>query len=126
MNTSTLFGFGILAAGIVAAWFLRRAFAHQLLARTWRRAEIVAVVTGVVLGITAVAYSRYPTSDIRLLGFPFVAAVFERSPSGGWADFLGARTYPATVGNFFVGLFLPHLFLAAVAWMSTRRIHEAV
>jgi hypothetical protein len=89
-------------------------------------AEIVAVVIGAALGIAAVAYSRYPTPDVRLVGFPFLAAVFERSPSGGWADFLGARTYPAILGNFVVGLFLPQLVLSTAAWMSMKRTHEAV
>ena len=123
---STLFGFAILVVGMGAVWFLRRAFARQHLGRAWMFAEIVAVVIGAALGFAAVAHSRYPTPDVRLLGFPFLAAVFERSPSGGWADFLGARTLPATVGNFVVGLFLPHLFLAAAAWMSMRRTHEPV
>jgi len=126
MSVSTVFGLGILAAGIVATRFVHRAFVQQHLSSAWMRAEIIAVVTGVALGVGAVAYSRYPTPDVRLLGFPFLAAVFERSPGGGWADFLGVGTLPATVGNFVVGLFLPQFFIAAAAWMRARRTHESV
>ena len=47
----------------------------------------------------------YPTPDTRLLGFPFLTAAFEHSATGGWVDFVGLRTLPATVGNFAVGFF---------------------
>lgn len=125
MSIYTLLGFIVLALGILAARFLQSAFKSGRLARVWVFAEVVVLIAGIALGVAAVAYSRYPTPDSRLLGFPFLAAVFERSPSGGWADFVGLRTLPATIGNFGVGLFLPHLLFAVAVWSTIRRHHVA-
>ncbi|MDB6024070.1 MAG: hypothetical protein JWM68_293 [Verrucomicrobiales bacterium] len=125
MSIYTLLGFVVLALGVVAARFLERAFKDGRLSRIWIFAEVGILVVGIVLGILAVAHSRFPTPDTRLLGFPFLAAVFERSPTGGWADFVGVRTLLATLGNFIVGLFLPHLLFAGVAWFSTRKHNAA-
>jgi hypothetical protein len=125
MSIFTLLGFAVLALGVFAARFLERGFKNGRFGRVWLFAEAVVLVVGVALGIAAVAHSRYPTPDTRLLGFPFLAAVFERSPTGGWADFVGLRTLPATIGNFVAGLFLPHLLFATAAWLSTRRPNAA-
>jgi hypothetical protein len=120
MSLYTLLGFSVLVLGVFAARFLERGFTNGRLNRMWMFAEALILVSGIVLGFVAVSHSRYPTPEIRLLGFPFLAAIFERSPTGGWADFVGIRTLPATVGNFMVGLFLPHLPFAGVAWLSGR------
>src|SRR5262249_10872203 len=104
MSIFTLLGLTVLALGIFAARFLERGFQAGRLGRVWLLAEAAVLVFGIVLGVAAVAHSRYPTPDIRLLGFPFLAAVFERSSTGGWADFVGLRTLPATIGNFVAGL----------------------
>lgn len=125
MSISTLLGFVVLALGVFAARFLEGGFKDGRLGRVWLFAEAAVLVVGIFLGIAAVAHSRYPTPDTRLLGFPFLAAVFERSPTGGWADFVGLRTLPATIGNFVAGLFLPHLLFATAAWLSTRRHNAA-
>ena len=121
MSIITFLGISVLTLGGFAAWFLKRCFQEGKLGRTWRFAEAAVLIVGVGLGIAAVAHSRYPTADTRLLGFPFLAAVFERSPSGGWADFFGLVTFPATIGNFLVGLLLPHLPFALVAWLCIRK-----
>jgi hypothetical protein len=120
MSIYTLLGFFVLVLGVFAARFLQRGFNNGRLNRMWMFAEAFILVAGIVLGFVAVSHSRYPNPDTRLLGFPFLAAIFERSPTGGWADFVGIRTLPATVGNFMVGLFVPHLPFAGVAWLSSR------
>lgn len=120
MSPLTVLGFAVVALGILAARFLTCSFKGARLGRAWMFAEAVVLVAGIFLGVAAVAHSRYPTPEIRLLGFPFLAAVFERSPSGGWVDFVGIRTLPAVLGDFIVGLLLPHIFFAGAAWMSIR------
>ena len=120
-----LLGLAVPVFGVYAACFLKRGFMGGRPSRAWLFTEIAFLVVGFLLGIAAVAYSRYPTPDTRLLGFPFVAAVFERSPTGGWVDFVGPRTYFATIGNFVIGLFLPRLLFATLAWLSHRRTNAA-
>ena len=109
MTISTLAGLLILAIGVCAARFLQRGFREKRFGRAWLFVEAGVFIVGVCLGVAAVAHTRYPTPDMRLLGFPFLAAEFQRAPSGGWVDFVGVRTYLATLGNFAVGLFLPHV-----------------
>lgn len=126
MNMSGLIGLLILALGICAAMFLQRGFRDRRFGHTWLLVEAGVLIVGIALGVAAVAHSRYLTPDTRLLGFPFLAAEFQRSPSGGWVDFVGARTYVATLGNFAVGLFVPHLIFAAAAWYSVWRRRDVV
>lgn len=121
MSIYTLLGFAVLAAGAVAMRFLDRIFKHGQLGRVWTFAQVVALVASAGLGIAAVVHSRYPTPDVRLLGFPFLAAAFERSPTGGWTDFVGVLTLPAMVGNFLVGFFIPQVFIAMAVWFCLRK-----
>jgi hypothetical protein len=123
MSISTLVGLLILALGICAAYFLQRGFREKRFGRPWLLVEAGVFVVGICLGIAALAHSHYSTPDIRLLGFPFLAAEFQRAPGGGWVDFVGIRTYLATLGNFAVGFLLPHLFFAGAAWSAMRRHH---
>ena len=120
MSIYTLFGLVVLALGVVAARFLKRAFQSGSVGRAWVRAQVVVLIAGAGLGVAAVAHSRYPTPDTRFLGFPFPAAMFQRSPRGGWIDFVGVLTLPATIGNFLVGLIFPHLLFAAAVWFTIR------
>jgi hypothetical protein len=123
MSIYTVLGIVVLALGVSAARFLQRAFRKGKLGRVLIFAEVLILLAGTALGIAAVGHSRYPTPDTRLVGFPFLAAVFQHSPGGGWTDFVGFRTLPATIGNFAVGLFLPHLLFAAAVWVTIRRHH---
>ena len=121
MSVTTLVGLLILALGVDAARFLWRGFQSGRLGRGWKTVEAIVLVCGICLGVAAVAHSHYPTPDKRLVGFPFLAAVFERTPSGAWADYVGPITLPATIGNFAVGLLLPHLPLATWLWFGLKR-----
>lgn len=122
MSIITLIGLLILALGFAATRFLWRGFKDGRLGRGWKMAEAVVLVCGICLGVAAVVYIRYPAPDTRLLGFPFLAAAFERTPGGAWADYVGAITLPATIGNFAVGLLLPHLPLAALCAVKRRQV----
>jgi hypothetical protein len=119
--TSTLVGLLILALGICAVRFLQRGFREGRVGRPWLFVRGGVFILGTCLGVAAVAHSHYPTPDIRLLGFPFVAAEFQRSPRGGWTDFVGIWTYVATLANFGVGFLLPQLLFAGIAWSAARR-----
>ena len=125
MSFATGAGLLILALGICAARFLQRGFREKRFGRPWIFVRAGVFVVGICLGVAALAHSDYPTPDVRLLGFPFVAAEFHRVPGGGWADFIGIRTYVATVANFGIGFLLPHLLFAGAVWIAMRR-HEVV
>src|SRR5262245_13896288 len=103
MRISTMFGLLVLALGIFAVQFLRRRFREKRFGRVWLLLEAGVLIIGVCLGVTAVVHAEYLNPDVALLGFPFRAAEFQRAPGGGWVDFVGARTYVATIGNFAVG-----------------------
>jgi hypothetical protein len=49
---------------------------------------------------------------VRILGFPFPSAVFERSGDY-WLDFVGPLTLPALLANFVICLMLPPALLKA-------------
>lgn len=121
MNASTLLGLAVLALGGLSAKFLWSEVKSGRLGRAWVIAEAIVLIAGLALGIAAVSHSRYPTPDTRLVGFPFLMAIFERSPTGGWADFVGFLTLPALIGNFAAGLLLPHIPFAAWAWSASKR-----
>lgn len=125
MSVIELVGLLILALGVAAARFFWCGFQNGRLGRGWRTVEAIVLVCGICLGVAAVAHSRYPTPDKRLVGFPFLAAVFERTPSGAWADFVGPRTLVASIGNFAVGLLLPHLPIAVFALFAKRQRETA-
>jgi hypothetical protein len=124
MSISALFGWLVLALGICAGRFLQRGFREKRFGRAWLFIELGVLIVGISLGVAAVTHIRYLTPDIRLLGFPFLAAEFQRARSGGWVDFVGIQTYIATLGNFAVGLLLPHLIFAGAAWPFLRRRHD--
>ena len=109
-----IIGWLVIASGGVAGFYLRK---HQLTVR-WLFATLTC---GFVLGLLACGFMEYSSPTVKLLGFPFVAAVFERSPSGGWADFVGLKTYYATVGNFLFGLSIALLPSALAVWIRGRR-----
>jgi len=123
MSIPTLIGLAVLALGALTGRSLRGRFKANRFDRKWMLAESLVFVCGLTLGIIAIGFSRYPTPNTRLLGLPFVAAVFERSPDGHWADFVGMRTLPATLGNFIVGFVLPHIPFAWVVRLAERRHH---
>lgn len=122
MSVFTLVGLIVLVLGVAAVRFLWRGFKDGRLGCGWKMAEAVVLVCGICLGGAAVVYIRYPAPDTRLLGFPFLAAAFERTSDGAWADYVGAITLPATIGNFAVGLLLPHLPLAALCAVKRRPV----
>jgi hypothetical protein len=69
---------------------------------------------------------EYSSPSIKVLGFPFVAAVFERSPGGEWADFVGIKTYFAIFGNFLFGLSIALLASTFIVWIRNRRTELTV
>jgi hypothetical protein len=120
MNIWKLAGLAILPIGIWAVRFIRRSFRSGGFGLPWIFVAVGFMIAGVVLGAVAGVHSSYPDPDTRLLGFPFVAAEFERSPTGGWVDFLGPRTLPAMLGNFSIGMLLPQVLFAGVLWSSAQ------
>ncbi len=107
--------------GFLAIGFLIRGFTENRSRRLHFFAEIAALILGVSLGIAAVTYSRYPSPDLRVVGFPFAAAMFERMSPGEWADFIGFRTIFASIGNFLIGLLFPYLFLPLILAPGRRK-----
>ena len=117
MNIWTLSGLAVLPIGIWAVYFVKRRLKDGGFGGQWIFAIVGFIVAGVALGVVGISHSSYPNPDTRLLGFPFVAAEFQRSPTGGWVDFVGIRTVPAALGNFTVGMLLPHVVFAGVLWL---------
>jgi hypothetical protein len=106
-----LVGLLTLITGLLA--FLR----NRRLRGSLRQRVLTAIVS-----IALVAWSfqlSYALDDShRIIGFPFMAAVFERS-GGHWTDFLGPMTYPALLGNCLVAIALPQL--ALFLWRARQR-----
>ena len=119
-----LLGFGLLIAGGFAARYLIRGFRAGRIGRPWLVAELCVAVGGVMLGCTLFGYTAFASATVKTVGFPFLAAVFE-CHDGRWADYVGAITLPAGVGNFAVGVLTPHVVLAAIAWALLRKRSEA-
>ena len=119
-----IFGVLLLIGGAFSYVYSARVISTRTLGLGWRAAWFIALAIGVALGFGAVAFSRYPTPDYRLLGFPFLAAEFVHSPSGGWVDFVGVLTLPATIGILLTGMLAPQLVLALLLWSYGRRRHR--
>jgi hypothetical protein len=83
-----------------------------------RLLDIAAAVGGIVLAFVCY-HATYSYSDtMRIWGFPFSAAVFEKHGNH-WLDFVGPVTGPAAVGNAIFGLVLPQLGVRTL-----RRVHR--
>ena len=77
-------------------------------------------VGGIALGCT-LSGLRIPISEkAKTLGFPFLSAVFELH-DGRWEDYVGVITLPAAIGNFVVGVLVPHLLFAVLIWLYLNK-----
>jgi len=74
---------------------------------------LVAGLAGI--GLACVCYrASYSYSDtLRIWGFPFFAAAFEKEGDN-WLDFVGPMTGPASLGNALFGFVLPQLVVRIV------------
>jgi hypothetical protein len=100
-----------LAAGLIAFLRNRRRPTPVILRVT------VAIVSALLVGLSF--QFSYPLGDAhRIVGFPFMAAIFQRDGDR-WTDFLGAMTYPAFVGNCLFALALPQV--ALFIWRTHAR-----
>jgi hypothetical protein len=103
----------------LAGFYLLALHRSKTLSRFWLA---LTLTSGFVLGLLACCSVEYSSPTVKLVGFPFVAAVFERSPTGGWVDFVGLKTYAASVANFLFGLSIPCSILAVSAWFRRRTV----
>jgi hypothetical protein len=112
--TFTLVGIAGLVGGVLAA-----RSAHRLILKgklVWWRIQAIPIVAGVVLA-TLLATRSYSASDsLRIVGFPFPAAAFERH-HGVWLDFVGPTTVPFFLANIAFFLVLPQFI---VMWRLRR------
>jgi hypothetical protein len=110
---SGLLGLLICGAGFFAGRYLYLAFSTRRLGRWWFAAELLVAVIGLLLGIF-LANVIYPSSPtMRIVGFPFMSAIFQLS-DGRWLDFVGPLTLPAAFGNMIVGFVVPQILFALV------------
>lgn len=116
----TMLGVVLLMSEIVALRYVNRTMKKGSFNREWRKARVISFISGVAIGVILVAFSYYPKPDVRIVGFPFLSAVFELH-NGAWVDFVGPITLPSVIGNFVVGLLLPQLFFAALIWRHLRK-----
>ena len=83
--------------------------------------RVIAWLVGVALAASAVAVV-WPYSDRhRIYGFPFPAAIFERTEVG-WLDFVGPLTLPALVGDFVVMLLFPQIGVTLYGKSKARKL----
>jgi hypothetical protein len=106
-------GIVICAGGFFAGRYLYLAISTRRIGGWWIVGESVAAVTGIVLGcfLAVIVYPYSPTA--RIVGFPFMSAVWELS-DGKWLDFVGPLTLPAAIGNLIVGFAFPQILFALV------------
>jgi hypothetical protein len=102
-----LLGFaGLIAGGIAFVRNRRDQRSHP----QDSRALLMFVLVGILLSVAS-PFVEYPFGDSdRVVGFPFVAAVFERHGKH-WDDFVGPLTLPAYIANATFWLLLPQLVL---------------
>ena len=116
----TILGVILLMSEIVALRYVNRTMKKGSFNREWRKARVISYFSGVAIGVILVAFSYYPKPDVRIMGFPFLSAVFELH-NGAWVHFFGANTLPAVIANFVVGLLLPQLFFAVLVGRHVRK-----
>jgi hypothetical protein len=111
-----ILGILICGSGFFAGRYLYEAISARRIGGWWIVAESVVAVIGILLGcyLAIVVYRYSPTA--RIVGFPFMSAIWELS-DGKSLDFVGPLTLPAAIGNIFAGVAIPHLLFA----LSVRR-----
>ena len=114
---SVLLSFQILGlAGLVAgvvAWLRNRRAPRTTVART------ASLGVGALLAAVSICVSYPLDASHRIVGFPFMVAVFEKSGTH-WQDFVGPLTVPAYLGNALFALMLPQIVLLAWRWRERR------
>jgi len=72
---------------------------------------------GLLFGVSSLFFF-YPVDERTVVfGVPFPSYVFQKV-GGGWADFVGPLTLPATVLNFLVALWSPRVY---EKWRERKR-----
>jgi len=91
--------------------------------KTVRVTKFVVFSIGIALAVASY-FVTYPYgSTVRVIGFPFPAAAFEKH-AGHWLDFSGPLTLPFMCANAWVGLVLPHLALRM--FQSVARLRQGL
>jgi hypothetical protein len=108
-----ILGILICGGGSFAGRYLYVAISARRIGGRWIVGESVVAVIGIVLGcfLAVVVYPYSPTA--RIVGFPFMSAIWELS-DGKWLDFVGPLTLPAAIGNVVAGFALPQILFALV------------
>ncbi|HEY3969260.1 MAG TPA: hypothetical protein VGM05_32210 [Planctomycetaceae bacterium] len=108
-----ILGILICGGGFFAGRYLYVAISARRIGGRWIVGESVVAVIGILLGgfLAVVVYPYSPTA--RIVGFPFISAIWELS-DGTWLDFVGPLTLPAAIGNVVAGFALPQILFALV------------
>jgi hypothetical protein len=85
------------------------------------RLLIIVIAVGIVLGCLANFAGYWLDERTKVLGVPFMYAIFQDHE-----DFVGPMTLPCAIGNFFIGLGLPVVALAAIVIRRKRKAQRGV
>lgn len=108
----------ILGAAVGYAGFLSVRSFFRAVHRTSIRTALV--LLGCVAAATLFAFGEYrPSPTERYYGLPFFSFAFIKR-NGHWLDYLGPLTFPALIGNLYVGFVVP--FILAEAVRRVRRV----
>ena len=117
-NTLEAVGYLMAAAGLWAVIYLA-------LPQNWpyfhKGCLPISLGIGVLLVWQVFGCSYHWSPNLIVSGFPFAAAFFEVQKDGSLRDFVGPMTLAHYLLNLFLGLSLPHVFLAAYVWRKKRR-----
>ena len=114
-NSAEIAGVITVTAGCLGALYIWLLYESKRISWLWILPTLFAIAVGFGLGHILFDFTYYPSKNVRVVGFPFVAAVFELQPGGLWMDFVGPWTLVYALGNFFVGLTAPVAVLATLA-----------
>ncbi|MBI5758289.1 MAG: hypothetical protein HZA46_07215 [Planctomycetales bacterium] len=85
-----------------------------------RMARRLAWATGLGLGVLMSLCTWPYSADVRIWGFPFPAATFERVGNA-WADFVSPLTLPIWLFDLALCIYLPQVFVAIGVLTSVRQ-----
>jgi len=95
------------------------AFARNRRVPTTSGRRTLVVVASALLAVASIFVSYPLDSSHRILGFPFMAAAFEKHGAR-WEDFVGPLTLPAYVGKVIFAFMLPQTVILLWRWRARR------
>jgi len=117
-------GYFMVAVGLGAVVVLCRPRHWPYFHKGWL---LLTIGTGALLDGLVFLRSYHWSPKLIAWGFPFAAAFFEVQEDGRLRDFVGPMTPIHFLLNIFLGLSLPHVFLAGyVLWKKRRSAGSSV